>query len=136
MAVNLSTGFSGDMAGLAWPDDEGREKEEEVEDEEGVVAEEEGEWWLCWIRSGRWCMWPAKPFFSGSPRLGGWGWPWTGPGPAGEEEDERLTNRFVSTVLWKQETGTLGLEQAGREMEEMHVWLLITVQSLNKILSF
>lgn len=113
MAVNLSR--EDNMAVLAWPDDEGREKEGEVEeDEEGMVAEEEGEWRLCWIRSGRWCMWPTKPFFSGSPWPGGWGWPWPGPGPAGEEEDEGLTNRFMSTVLWKQETGTLGLEQAGR----------------------
>lgn len=41
MAVSLSRGFCGDMAGLAWLDDEG--KEEEEEEEEGMVVEEEGE---------------------------------------------------------------------------------------------
>lgn len=30
----------------------------------------------------------------------------------------------MSTVLWKQEQAHFGLEQAGREMEERHVWLL------------
>lgn len=42
MAVYLSMGFCGDMAGLAWLDDEGKEEEEE-EEEEGMVVEEEGE---------------------------------------------------------------------------------------------
>lgn len=111
MAVYLSMGFCGDMAGLAWLDDEGKEEEEE-EEEEGMVVEEEGEWWLCWIRSGRWCMRPAKPFFSAKPWPGCWGWPWLWPGPGEEEgdedEDERLTNRFMSTVLWKQEQAHLG----------------------------
>lgn len=40
MAVSLSRVFCGDMAGLAWLDDEGKEEEEE---EEGMVVEEEGE---------------------------------------------------------------------------------------------
>lgn len=40
MAVNLSKRFCGDMAGLAWLDDEGKEKEV-VEEEEGMVVEEE-----------------------------------------------------------------------------------------------
>lgn len=42
MAVYLSRGFCGDMAGLAWLDDEGKE-EGEMEEEEGMVAEEEEE---------------------------------------------------------------------------------------------
>lgn len=53
-------------------------------------------------------MWLAKPFFSWSTWLGGLGWPWSGPGPAVEEEDERLTNRFMSMVLWKQEQAHFG----------------------------
>jgi len=43
----------------------------------------------------------AKPFFSGRP------WPLPEPGEE-EEEDERLTNRFMSAVLWKQEQAHLG----------------------------
>lgn len=38
-------------------------------------------------------MRPGKPFFSRSPWPGGW---------------ERLTNRFMSTVLWNQEQAYLG----------------------------
>lgn len=37
MAVSLSKGVCGDMAGLAWLDDEGKEDEEE---EEGGMEEE------------------------------------------------------------------------------------------------
>lgn len=40
MAVSLSRGFWGDMAGLAWLDDEG--KEEEEEEEEGMDVAEVG----------------------------------------------------------------------------------------------
>lgn len=95
IAVSSSRGFWGDMAGLTWLDDGGKEEVEEVvlvveEEEEGMEVEEEG-WWLCWIRSGRWCMRPAKPFFSG--------WAWPGAGPA--KEEEALANRFNSPALWK-----------------------------------
>lgn len=38
----LSKGFCGDMAGLAWLDDKGKE-EGEMEEEEGMVAEDEEE---------------------------------------------------------------------------------------------
>lgn len=86
--------------------------------EGGKAVEEEGEWWLCWIRSGRWCMRPGWPFFSGSPWPGGWGWGWPWPGPA----KERLTNCFMSTVLWKQEQANLGSSKF--ETEEVYVLLL------------
>lgn len=41
-------------------------------------------------------------------------------GRGGREIDQPL---YVNGAL-EARTGTLGLEQAGREMEEMHVWLL------------
>ena len=43
MAVSSSKGICGDIAGLAWLDDEGKEEEkEEVEVEEERMAVEEG----------------------------------------------------------------------------------------------
>lgn len=45
--------------GLARLEEEG--ELDAVEDGEGEEGEE---WWLCWIRSGRWWMRPAKPFLS------------------------------------------------------------------------
>lgn len=66
-------------------------------------------------------MRPGKPFFSSGPRLGGWGWPW----PAEEgEEDERVTNRFMSAVLWKQEQAHLGSSKQVGKKVELCVWLL------------
>lgn len=80
----------GEMAIQVWLYDGGRTEEEKD------AVEGEGEWWLCWIMSGRWCM---RPFFSGGPR----------PEPGEEEEgDEAMTNRFMSAVLWKQEQADLG----------------------------
>lgn len=43
MPVSWSKEISGDIAGLAWLDDEGKEEEEEEEVEGGMVVEEEGE---------------------------------------------------------------------------------------------
>lgn len=113
MAVYWSRELGRNMTGLAWLDDVGKEElgEEDEEgvmkEEDGMVAEEEeeeergeegegGERWLCWIRSGRWCTRPAKPFFSG---------PAAGVRPSG---------RLASPALWKRETGTRGLQRAGR----------------------
>lgn len=115
MAVYWSRGFGRNRAGLAWMDDVGKEEEEEgvMKEEDGMVAKDEegeeeergeedegGERWLCWIRSGRWCTRPAKPFFS-RPAAG-----------------ERLSGRLASPALWKRETGTRGLQRAGREAGE------------------
>lgn len=112
MAVYWSRGFGRNMAGLVWLDDVGKEGEDEegvMKEEDGMVAkegeeeEEErgeegegGERWLCWIRSGRWCARPAKPFFS-RPEAG-----------------TRPNGRLASPALWKRETGTRGLQRAGK----------------------
>lgn len=112
MAVYWSRGFGRNMAGLAWLDDVGKEGEDEegvMNEEDGMVAkegeeeEEErgeegegGERWLCWIRSGRWCARPVKPFFSG---------PQAGTMPNG---------RLASPALWKREKGTRGLQRASK----------------------
>lgn len=52
LVLSLSMGVWGDMEGLAWLDEGELEMEEEEEE------------WLCWMRSGKRWMRPAKPLLS------------------------------------------------------------------------